>query len=237
MYGGDAQLYCASTGGYMCCANNNVCCEVCVYVRACMCVCVCCLCRLPHTLCSRVSAAQATKLAATGLAVNCSREFFVTQSPSLTLFLSSHSFSLSFSHSRHFSFSRSLSPSLSLVLSLSLSLLSLSLPHSHALTHASTFCCDKAAGYPDRCCPRWTVCCTAERFGCCSPSSHARATGLSIYRDMMLAGSKQVCVVCVCVLHVLDRLLHCRAVWMLLALQPHQGDPPVLVQVYDAGSE
>lgn len=33
----------------------------------------------------------------------------------------------------------------------------------------TTFCCPKDAIHPDRCCPRWTVCCTDGerfRFGC-----------------------------------------------------------------------
>lgn len=36
----------------------------------------------------------------------------------------------------------------------------------------TTFCCPKDELHPDRCCPRWTVCCTdGDRFGCCQPDT------------------------------------------------------------------
>jgi len=38
----------------------------------------------------------------------------------------------------------------------------------------TTFCCLAVADHPDRCCPRWTVCCAGGQDGCCTPEEADR---------------------------------------------------------------
>eukprot|EP00045_Choanoeca_perplexa_P004707 m.39944 g.39944 ORF g.39944 m.39944 type:complete len:440 (+) comp12716_c0_seq2:2-1321(+) len=41
----------------------------------------------------------------------------------------------------------------------------------------TTFCCPGINGHPDRCCPRWTVCCPGGQDGCCTPEEAQRYYG------------------------------------------------------------